>query len=92
MQKIIILLLIISYSNLIFGQNEKDELAQIKQFLPFIVKSIQENKNNKLDQRTVGLFEKPWLTKKINKNIAQEILNSINENKRFNTEKDYNDK
>ena len=87
-----IILITFCISNSLFGQSEIEELNQIKQFLPYTIKAIQEDEKKELNQRTAGIFEKPWLVKKINTEIAQDILSSVVENKRFNIEKDYNEK
>ncbi|MBA6157368.1 hypothetical protein H3Z83_12695 [Tenacibaculum sp. S7007] len=95
-KQIILLITLLTFSNLIFGQKSEKELKQYKQFLPYIIKGLKETNKNyatkKIDQRTVGLFEKPWLIKKIKKETAKEILNSIIENGSFNIEKDYREK
>ncbi|MBD0825522.1 hypothetical protein [Aestuariibaculum marinum] len=95
-KQIILLITLLTFSNLIFGQKSEKELKQYKQFLPYIIKGLKETNKNyateKIDQRTVGLFEKPWLIKKIKKETAEEILNSIIENKSYIIEKDYREK
>ncbi|EIJ40341.1 hypothetical protein JoomaDRAFT_3398 [Galbibacter orientalis DSM 19592] len=95
-KQIILLIALLTFSNLIFGQKSEKELKEYKQFLPYIIKGLKDSKENfsteKIDQRTVGLFQKPWLTKKIEKEIAEDILNSIIDNKSYNIEKDYREK
>lgn len=94
MNKKIILLLLICGSNILFGQNENNQLNQVKKFLPYVIKGLQETNSQpqKLDQRTVGIFEKPWETPKVKKEIAEDLLNAIITNKSFDVEKDYSGK
>ena len=95
-KQIILLITLLTFSNLIFGQKSEKELRQYKQFLPYIIQDLKETNKNyateKIDHRTVGLFEKPWLIKKIKKETAEEILNSIIENRSYIIEKDYREK
>jgi hypothetical protein len=96
-QSIVFVLIIIFTSNFIFGQTKDNtEVEQIKKFLPYIIKGLQEidkkPTTKKIDQRVVGLFEKPWLAKKIEQETARELLNSIFKNKSSNIKKDYRGK
>lgn len=93
----ILLIFFLTISSTLFAQKKSEiELNQFKQFVPFLIKGISENKTDivseKLNQRTIGLFQKPWLTKKINKEITQKVISSIVKNVNFNVEKDYREK
>ncbi|WP_139262274.1 hypothetical protein [Flavobacterium degerlachei] len=92
----IILFTLMTLSNLIFGQNSEEELKHYKQFLPYMIKGLQESKNDssikKLDNRVVGIFNKPWEVKKINEKTIIETITAITANNSLNIEQDYRQK
>lgn len=92
----ILLITFLTLTNLIFGQKNEEELKQYKQFLPYIIKGVKESKNNltseKLDNRVVGEFNKPWEVKKLNKETSEQTIISIIENYSLNSEQDYREK
>jgi hypothetical protein len=77
---IIILLITLIISTSIFGQ-EKDSLKfdRFKKFLPYSIKGIQDIKqsDDNISERTSGVFEKPWTTKKMDINLAKSLCDKI---------------
>ena len=86
--KLVSLLLLVSFSNVIIGQN--NDLDNFKKFLPYIIKGLQQPKPEKqLDENTSGVFQKPWEVKKLQDSEIQNIIKKIIDNKRFKVKKDY---
>lgn len=86
--KLILLLLLLNFSNIVIGQN--NDLDSFKKFLPYIIKGLQKTKPQKqLDEKTVGVFQKPWNIKKLQDSETQDILKKLVDNKRFRIKKDY---
>lgn len=77
---IIILLITLIISTSIFGQ-EKDSLKfdRFKKFLPYSIKGIQDiqQSDDNISERTSGMFEKPWTTKKMDMNLAKRLGDKI---------------
>ncbi len=95
--RIIFLITIFIFSNLVYGQKkDTTDLKELKKYLPFVIKAIQKDKNNvtieKLDNRVVGIFKKPWEVKKLNQETITNIITSIIENHTLHIEQDYRKK
>ncbi|MBO0589906.1 hypothetical protein I2486_00665 [Cellulophaga sp. E16_2] len=88
----LLLLLSICVSNICFGQ-EKDslEFKRFKKFLPYVIKGIQDEKqsNDNINEKTAGLFNKPWLINKLDIQEAENIATSLASNNIVSIEKNH---
>ncbi|PKH51434.1 hypothetical protein CXF68_12405 [Tenacibaculum sp. Bg11-29] len=95
-KKLFLIITLIALPNLIIGQKSSEELNQYKQFLPYVIKDIQENKTQKksphIESKIGKKFNKPWDVEKLDKETIKKTINTLIDNHTLHVEQDYRKK